>query len=308
MKIGLIDVDCGKNKFPNLALMKISAYHKKRKDTVEWYNPFNVYNIVYKSKIFNYTDDIYETINNAHLFVRGGTGYDVHSQLPEEIDILQPDYSIYPTIDNRTAYGFLTRGCPNKCKWCLVPRKEGNVKPYMDVEEIAINGRTHLTLMDNNILAIEDYAIEQFEKIIKNNYKVDFNQALDARLVTDRTAPLLAKMRMDVVKFGCDTQQQIVECCEAMKLIDSYRSKPRRYMMFTMIHGDIHECVKRTEFWKQYSNVRIFAQPFRSTTEINEIPKWQKDMARWANRKEIFTQCTFADYSPRKGFTCKDYL
>ena len=97
---------------------------------------------------------------------------------------MQPDYSIYPNIPSDTAYGFLTRGCPNKCPWCVVPRKEGKIRPYMDVDEIAIDGRTNLVLMDNNILAAGDYAVSQMEKIISRGYRVDFNQALDARLVT----------------------------------------------------------------------------------------------------------------------------
>ena len=81
------------------------------------------------------------------------------------------------------AYGFLTCGCPNRCKWCVVPQKEGNIKPYMDIEERAIDGRNNIILMDNNILASK-YGLSQLEKIIKLKLKVDFNQALDARLVT----------------------------------------------------------------------------------------------------------------------------
>ncbi|MGN1216734.1 MAG: radical SAM protein, partial [Phocaeicola sp.] len=105
-----------------------------------------------------------------------------------------PDYSIYPSIGKKTAYGFITRGCPNKCKWCIVPEKEGNVKPYMDVEDIAFDGRTNLILMDNNILA-SDYGIKQIEKIVDRKYRVDFNQGLDARLVTDGIADLISKVR-----------------------------------------------------------------------------------------------------------------
>lgn len=136
MKIGLLDVDG--HHFPNLALMKISAYHKQLGDVVEWANPFDRYDRLYKSKVFTFTpDDL--TPYDCEV-VKGGTGYDITSRLPSEIDMMQPDYSIYPYIDNRTAYGFLTRGCPNKCKWCIVPIKEGLPKPYMDVEEISMGG------------------------------------------------------------------------------------------------------------------------------------------------------------------------
>jgi hypothetical protein len=121
--IGLVDVDG--HHFPNLALMKISAYHKKLGDSVEWADPmFGHYDRVYQSKVFTFTQDYPYEFDCEVL--KGGTGYDITSKLPKEIDDMQPDYSIYPTlVDTRTAYGFLTRGCPNKCKWCIVPKKEG---------------------------------------------------------------------------------------------------------------------------------------------------------------------------------------
>lgn len=122
MNIGLIDVD-GHN-FPNLALMKISAYHKSIGDNVEWANPlFDDYDRVYKSKVFTFTNDNYD-IYNCEV-IKGGTGYDIQSRLPIEIDAMQPDYSIYGIKD--VSYGFLTRGCPNKCKWCIVPIKDLSV-------------------------------------------------------------------------------------------------------------------------------------------------------------------------------------
>lgn len=306
MNIGLIDVD-GHN-FPNLALMKISAYHKARGDKVDWANPlFGDYDRVYKSKVFRFTSDI------AYQFscetIQGGTGYDIHNNLSKEIDHTQPDYAIYPFIDNKTAYGFLTRGCPNKCKWCVVPRKEGDIKPYMDVEEIAINGRTNLVLMENNILAC-DYGLAQIEKIIRNAYRVDFNQALDARLVTDEIANLLARVRwIDVIRFGCDTPQQIVECENAMAMIDRYRGKPKQYLIYTMIYGNINDCYSRLMHFRDNKRVRLVAQPFRDyDNPRQEIPQWQRDMCRWAMRREIYASTDFKSYIPRKGFTCKQYF
>lgn len=171
MNIGILAVD---STFPNLALMKISAYHKKQGDSVEWYNPFNYYDKLYIAKVFSFTEDYLQYITNADCVEKGGTGYDISKTLPTEIDRMQPDYSIYPQIDSKTAYGFLTRGCPNKCKWCIVPKKEGNIAPYMDVEEIAIDGRKNIILMDNNVLA-SDYGLEQIEKIVKLKLRVDFN-------------------------------------------------------------------------------------------------------------------------------------
>ena len=306
MNIGLIAVD---SDYPNLALMKISAWHKSQGDLVEWYNPFDQYDIVYMSKIFSFTPDYGQWITNAKHIRKGGTGYDLHSVLPEEMEFVVPDYSLYPSIDNKTAYGFLTRGCPNKCKWCVVPRKEGNIRPYMDVNDVAVDGRTNLVLMDNNVLAC-DYGLEQIQKIIDRGYRVDFNQALDARLVTDDIAKLLAKVRwIDVIRFGCDTPRQIEECEEAMNMIDSYRKNPAQYLMYTMIGNDFDEALNRLSHWKTFKRVRIVAQPFRDVDNPHQIvPQWQKDMARWAMRREIYTTCDFKDFEPRKGFKCSEYF
>lgn len=306
MNVGLIAVD---SDFPNLALMKISSWHKANGDKVDWYNPFDEYDIVYMAKVFTFTPDYGQWITNAQHIRRGGTGYDIHSTLPEGMEYVTPDYSIYPNIDNKTAYGFLTRGCPNKCKWCVVPRKEGNVRPYMDVEQIAVDGRTNLILMDNNILAC-DYGLQQIQKIIDKGYRVDFNQALDARLITEDIAKLLAKVRwLNHIRFGCDTPKQIKECERAMKMIDEYRGKPASYLMYTMIGSDFDEAVSRLNHWRDYKRVRIVAQPFRDVDNPHQvIPQWQKDLARWSMRREIYAVCEFKDYEPRKGFKCNEYF
>lgn len=306
MNIGLVDVDGG-GKFPNLALMKIARWHRMQGDNVEWADPmFGVYDRVYQSKVFNFTPD-YSYFYNCEV-VKGGTGYDINSKLPEEIDRLQPDYSLYPYIDNQTAYGFLTRGCPNKCKWCVVPKKEGGIHPYMDVEEIAIEGRTNLVLMDNNVLA-SDYGLEQINKIVNLRYRVDFNQALDARLVTEDIAQLLAKVRwIDFIRLGCDTPQQIIDCEKAMMLIDKHRGAPMSYLLYTMIGENMNEAYERLTYFRGRKRVRVVAQPFRDTITPNIIPQWQRDMARWAMRREFYTTCDFKYFEPRKGFSCKEYF
>ena len=207
MNIGPLAVD---STYPNLALMKLSAWHKSQGDAVEWYTPFSRYDRVYMAKVFTFTPD-YGYYVNADEVEKGGTGYDLQKTLPEEIDRMQPDYSLYPQVDGRTAYGFLTRGCPNRCRWCVVPKKEGNIAPYMDVDEIAAGGRTDLILMDNNVLA-SGYGLRQIEKIVRMGYRVDFKQGMDARLVTDDIARLLARVKcIKLIRFGCDTPQQIDE-------------------------------------------------------------------------------------------------
>ena len=328
MIIGLVDVDghakkkkWGATIYPNLALAKLARYHRERGDAVEWAIPLQHYDIVYKSKVFNFSPDD-DVCYNADTIVKGGTGYDIASQLPDEIDRLQPDYSIYPQVDQKTAFGFLTRGCPNRCPWCVVPRKEGKIRQYMDVDEIAIDGRTNLVLMDNNILATGDYAMGQFRKIINNRYRVDFNQGLDARLVNDDNARLLARIKWihNRVRFGCDNTAQIGECDRAIALLQKYGFKGEIFL-YTMIGGknDIHECLARINHWRERMLLKrnhhiglycyAYAQPYRDPGNTSHsIPQWQKDMAAWCNKRMIFVATSFKDFSPRKGFYCKQYL
>lgn len=140
-RIGLIDVD-GHN-YPNLPLMKISAWHKQRGDTVEWYEPLlhgfpkKPLDRVYMSKVFSFSHD-YEYYVNAEKIIRGGSGYAIQTidgkevfdkrkdtDLPDYIEHIYPDYSLYPEQTKDTAFGFLTRGCPRGCAFCHVEQKEG---------------------------------------------------------------------------------------------------------------------------------------------------------------------------------------
>lgn len=305
MNIALMAVD---SRHPNLALMRISAYHKDFGDSVEWYTPFNHYDILYMAKVFTFTSDYALVINNADKVVKGGTGYDIASRLPREIEATPPDYSIYPDIDDKTAYGFLTRGCIRNCPWCIVPKKEGTVRPYRDIDEVCAGGRTNAILMDNNILAAGEYGMGQLHKIAERGYRVDFNQALDARLVDDEKAELLARIKwIKRLRFAADTPAEVEDCDKAIALIRKHGCG-KEVFIFTMLHGDVRECYERTRHWRGQHKVLIFAQPFRDPYHSNTPPQWQKDMARWANRKELYKTCDFKDYEPRKCFICKQYF
>ena len=279
MNVGILAVD---SNYPNLALMKISSYHKARGDNVEWYNPLCSYDKVYSAKVFSFTPD-YGYYINADLVEKGGTG--------------------------NLAYGFLTRGCPNKCKWCVVPAKEGKITPYMDIEEIAVNGRKNIILMDNNILA-SDYGLQQIEKIISMGVRVDFNQGLDARLVMDDIAKLLAKVKwMKRIRFGCDTPGQIVECERATALIDKYGYRGE-YFFYCILLNDFKESFERVNHWKNKGGRFLpHCQPYRDLNNPHQIiPQWQKDLAGWADKKWVFRSCEFKDFIPRKGFKCSGYF
>lgn len=304
MNIGILAVD---SNYPNLALMKISSYHKARGDNVEWYNPLCSYDKVYIAKVFSFTPD-YGYYINADQVEKGGTGYDIKKVLLPEIDRMIPDYDLY-NVDKNLAYGFLTRGCPNHCKWCVVPKKEGNIATYMDIEEIAVNGRKNIILMDNNILA-SDYGLQQIEKIISMGVRVDFNQGLDARLVTDDIARLLARVKwIKRIRFGCDTLGQIAECERATALIDKYGYKGE-YFFYCILLKDFKEAFERVNHWKKKGGRFLpHCQPYRDLNNPRQIiPQWQKDLAGWADKKWIFRSCEFKDFIPRKGFVCSEYF
>lgn len=334
MIIGLIDVDghhekkmFGKTVYPNIALGKIARYHIDHGDTVEWAQPISIferrhYDVIYVSKIFNFSHDVDLAQYDCDRIEKGGTGYDLQKTLPGEIDRLQPYYPLFPHVKPNTAFGFLTRGCPNKCPWCVVPKKEGAIRPYMDIEEIAIEGRNHIILMDNNILAAGDYAVEQIEKAIRLGLHIDFNQAMDARLVTPEWAKLLAKVKWidGRIRFGCDTHAQIKQCERAISLINE-QGFHGNYFLYTMIGGQngLEECYERIHYWwqrlqdfrrtKQGRPVYACAQPYRNPEKPNFfVPKWQKDMANWCNKRMCFVTCDFMDFTPRKGFKCSNYF
>ena len=265
MRIGLHDAEQEHLKhktFPNYALMKISAYHKAQGDFVEWWNPLLSYDRVYSSKIFDFTPE------NPYLpptAIRGGTGYPdipVNQTLPPEIEGVFPDYSIYPQCDY--AIGYITRGCPNDCPWCMVPQKEGNLKPYRSWEQIVRPDTNKLVLMDNNILASE-YGITQLENLIDSGYAIDLNQGMDARLVDKRIAEILARLKwIRFIRFSCDQIPQIDAVFKAAQLLENYGMKPYRLFIYVLVTKDIENAACRVEQLKQLKGITIYAQPERN--------------------------------------------
>ncbi len=266
MNIGLHDAERDyfktSNKFPNYSIMKISAYHKACGDYVEWWNPLVRYDRVYSSKIFDFTpSDPYLPEDT----IRGGTGYrdiPLDQTLPPEIDDMFPDYTIYPDCDY--AIGYLTRGCPNKCRWCIVPKKEGNIHPYRDWRDLVRSDTDKLVLMDNNILACE-YGINQLESLISSGYRIDLNQGMDARLVNDHIADILSKINwIRFIRFSCDQQAQIEPVKRAIDHLGRYGVKPYRIFIYLLVTADIRDAMERVEALKVYKNINIYAQAERN--------------------------------------------
>ena len=304
--IGLHDAEKEhlKNKsFPNLALMKISAWHKARGDTVEWWNPLYQYDRVYSSKVFDFTPvDPY--LLNLENVVRGGTGYadlPVDNHLPQEMDDMFPDYSIYPECDY--AIGYLTRGCPNNCRWCIVPRKEGKISPYRDWKDVVRKDTDKLVLMDNNILACE-YGTAQLESLAGSGYRIDLNQGMDARLVDDRVAGILEKLSwIRFIRFSCDQKAQVYPVQRTIDLLGHHGIKPYRIFVYLLVTADIQDASERVEKLKTYKGINLYAQAERNE-KLGIIPNAEQleFQQRYIYSGRYRTE-TWREYCERKGFS-----
>ncbi len=281
MQIGLHDAEMEHIKgkiFPNYALMKISAWHKAQGDNVEWWNPLKNYDVVYSSKIFDFTPENPYLPENT---IRGGTGYadvPIWQQLRQEVDQLFPDYSIYPACDY--AIGYITRGCPNNCRWCVVPSKEGEIKPYRSWRQLIRPDSKKLVLMDNNILA-SDFGIAQLEELTRQNYAIDLNQGMDARLVDDRVAKILAGLKwIKYIRFSCDQQAQIEPIMRTAELMGKYGVKPYRLFIYLLVTADIEDAARRVEALKRLGNITIYAQAERNERQGIVPNKMQLEFAQ----------------------------
>ena len=291
MRIGLHDSDV--TNFPNLALMKLSAWHKAQGDTVEWWTPLLTYDKVYSSKVFTFTEE------NPYLppdTIKGGTGYGKLDELPPEIDAMFPDYSIYPDCDH--AIGFLTRGCIRKCPWCIVPKKEGLIRAYRTWQEIKRPDSRDIVFMDNNVLACE-WGLEQIRDMAGRDVRVDFNQGLDARLITPEVAGMLARIKwIRFIRMSADTDAMLDVVLTAIERLKDYGVKPYRVFVYVLVQ-DI-ELAERRVLTLRDIGAEVFAQPYRDFTTNAEPPLEQRQFARWVNHRAIFkTVPTFAEY--RKG-------
>ena len=290
--IGLHDSD--NTGFPNYALMKISAWHKAHGDHVEWWNPLLTYDAVYSSKVFTFTPECPYLPENT---IKGGTGYGKYEDLPPKVDAMFPDYSIYPECDY--AIGYLTRGCVRKCPWCVVPKKEGWIRAYDTWQTIKRPDSNDIIFMDNNVLSCE-HGINQIHEMGGQKIRVDFNQGLDARLITPEIAALLGKLKWRTfLRMACDTDAVLDLVLEKSKLLADNGVKPYKQFVYVLVQ-DIPSAERRVLALRE-AGVNPFAQPYRDFTTNAEPAQELKDFARWVNDKAIFkTVKTFNDYKGRK--------
>jgi len=282
MKVGLIDID---SKIPNLALMKLSAWHKAQGDDVEATTPVfaPIYDKVYLSKVFTWTD--MPPINKAEI---GGTGADLSVKLPDEIENLCPDYELYK-MDY--SIGFLTRGCIRKCEFCLVPEKEGGIKPAADIETFLRHKKA--ILLDNNVLA-HKHGIEQIEKIARLGIKVDFNQGMDARLIDDSIAKLLSRVKwIRAIRLACDDQGMKLPLERAVSKLRA-NGYGKEIFCYMLVRHDIDEALDRAEFLRGLK-VDPFAMPYRDRG--GNTPNYAERLfANWVNKKACFKSCTWPEF------------
>lgn len=315
MNIGLYDVDS--HNFPNLALMKISAWHKAKGDNVEFVIPLKHYDKIYVSKVFG---DEYSHMTNfclqADEVVFGGTGFaitiengkevyhkDRDPNLTYEIEHIYPDYGLYPELTKNKAYGFLTRGCCNNCSFCIVSKKEGMCSQKVaDLTEFW-HGQKEILLLDANLLACKERE-NLLNQLIESKAWVDFTQGLDARFVTPSVAIALSKIKKKFTHFAFDfmkNEKAIIAGLKTYRKYNKFNEKDSVYILTnydTSIDEDLYR-VRTVQKAGFIPDIRIYRK--------NTAPQVLRDLQRWANNRKIYRSCDFMDYVPRKdGKTIKE--
>ncbi len=293
MRIGLCDIDS--HNWPNLCLMKLSAYHKARGDHVEWWRPEGRYDRVYKSRVFTdtYSQDTI-TVTNAGEVVCGGTGYGPGPNLPDEVEHTYPDYSIYPQFSG-IAYGFLSRGCPRNCGFCLVSDKEG--RRSIQVADLAEfwNGQKEIKLLDANLLACPDH-----EKLIlqlaESRAYVDFSQGLDIRLITPDNVALLNRVRTKAIHFAWDNPDiDLTPDFRRFLELTAIKNVRKRKVYVLTNYGSTHE----QDLYRVETLRGMGYDPYVMVYDRPSAPPITRQLQRWVNNKRIFhTVPSFADYIP----------
>lgn len=305
MKIGLIDVD-GHN-FPNLALMRISAYHKARGDEVEWWwSDFIHYDIVYMSKIFSdtYSKDVPEPMN-ADKVIKGGTGYQIHlvdgvevydkdtdRNLPDEVEHMFPDYSIYPEFD--FAVAMTSRGCPRGCAFCHVAAKEGRCSVKVaDVSDFW-NGQKHIEVLDPNIVACKDKH-DLFLQYEATKATINFSQGLDIRLLTEIDIDDINRIRVKDIHFAWDNPKDDLKSRFAM-YAQLAKHKPHGTYAMVYVLTNFNSTMEEN-LYRIYTLRDLGYDPYVMVYNKPQAPREIKALQRWCNNRKIFkSTARFEDY------------
>lgn len=301
MKIGLIDVD-GHN-FPNLPLMKLAAYYKGKGDAVEWYNPLMAwkypYDKVYMSKVFTFTPDYMHPVNTREI-IRGGTGYfypDGGQPLPPEIEHVYPDYSLYPERTKDTAYGFLSRGCPRGCGFCIVGKKEGRrSQKVADLSEFW-HGQKNIVLLDPNTIACPEWE-DILQQLIDSNVWVDFSQGVDIRLMTDKKAEMIKRIKVENIHFAWDRYEDKNKIIPKFRMFKELTGWDYRKMTVYVLTG--YNTTIEQDLERIYALRDLGYSPY--VMIYDKYKRKKKDtlvrVQRWVNSRYAFMACKyFEDYT-----------
>lgn len=291
MRVAIYDVD---SKIPNLALMKISAWHKSQGDSVEIYSPLfqAEYDKIYASKIFNFSDG---SMLNPEKMVIGGTGYDMKKELPQEIEDMVPDYSIYNYPHN---IGFTMRGCRLKCSFCVVPEKEG--KPYgvMTISEIWTQRNSDfILLLDNDFFGNPEWR-DRIEELQSLQLRVNFSQGLNIRNIKPDQAEAVASVRFrnisgkkKQVHFAWDDPRHEKLIHKGIDTCLKAGLKAHQMAFYVLIgyHSTPEQDLHRVEVLRNYG-----CDPFVMPYDKEDM--YQAKFTRWVNHKAIFNSVPWSEY------------
>ena len=301
MNIGLIDVDS--HNFPNLSLMKLSSYHKLRGHKVELAIPmFGHYDRIYASKVFTFSKDFNPLEYHADEIIKGGTGYDITSTLPPEIDKhLGLDYSIYP--QHRYSVQLFSRGCIRRCPFCIVHDKEGDIHP---VEPMELNPQGQwIEVLDNNFFANPEWK-SAVNYLLGTGQIVNLH-GVDVRIMNEEQAYWLNKLPIKrSIHIAWDLPQ--IDLAEKLREVTRY-IKPYKLTCYVLVGfgSTVEQDMYRIETLRDLG-IKPFVMPYRDFDNKRVPTQYEKDLARYVNKPQLFQTMPFSDFSPRKGFKCLKYL
>ena len=287
MRIGLVDVD-GHN-FPNLALMKLSTYHKQLGDTVEWANSLEPFDKIYMAKVFTFTKDdnfAYQCDN----VVRGGTGYDLTSKLSDDVEGCYPDYSLY-NIKN-TAYGYLTRGCPRGCSFCVVAKKEGQTSYKVANLDNFWSGQKEIKLLDPNLLACAEWK-DLMQQLIDSKAYIDFTQGVDIRLMTDEKAEYIRQCKVKMIHFAWDNPNDLLTLEKLKQYVNAFGLTQRKLSVYVLTN---FSSTTEQDLWRVNTLRELGYTPYVMIYDKLNAPKITRLLQRYVNNRYIFWSTSFKQY------------
>ncbi len=287
MKICLINID---SKIPNLALKKIEKYHLDKGDKVIWNNELFINSVdkTYVSCIFTKNKNrINDYLNKAEI---GGTGYDIHKELPPEIEEIKP----------RINLGFTTRGCIRKCKFCVVPEKEGKIRIVGDLYDLWDYKAKQIILLDNNILAVKEHFLKICRQAQKENLTIEFNQGLDIRLLDKKVAEELKKIKLSELWFAWDNLKDEEDVRKGIFILKEVGIKSFRFYVIVGFDTTFEEDLYRFNTLKEITiKEKLNIRPYCMRHESHYGDNKYIIMAEWVNMPWLFMK---KDYYEAKTF------